>query len=186
VSALGKLLEVAERCIERISQALGVAAAAAVAGIVVLLAGSSIQRYLIGNPIPITEELVALLFAALSFLSIAEGFVRNQQIRLEIVWRRLPPVAQGWAIIIGQFFSLAVIILLGRWTFDFAFTSLELGSRSYVSEILLWPWMMLVPVSLGVLALAVFVRALVNMHALVADKPVREVARAATPDERWE
>lgn len=161
---------------EVVSRAMGVLAAVAVAGIVILLVGSSVRRYFLGSPIPVTEELAALLFAALSFLSIPEGFMHDRQIRVGIVWRKLPLAVQGWAMLVGHFFTLLILGWLARWTFDFALTSLTLGSRTYVSEILLWPWMMLIPVALGILALAVVVRIVVDLRAILSGERVREAA----------
>ncbi len=176
---LSRLIDRAERIMEAVSRAMGVLAAIAIAGIVILLVGSSVRRYFLGSPIPVTEELAALLFAALSFLSIPEGFVHDRQIRIAIVWRKLPRAAQGWAMLAGHLFNLLILGWLARWTFGFALTSLELGSRTYVSEILLWPWMMLIPVALAILALALVVRALVDLRATVSGRPVREATTLA-------
>lgn len=174
------LIDRAEHAVAACSRLMGVAAALAVAGIVVLLVSSSVRRYLLGSPIPVTEELTALLFAALSFLSIVEGFVHDRQIRVGIVWRRLPRPLRNWTMLAGHVLTLVVLGWLVRWTFEFSLVSLELGSRTYVSELLLWPWMMLIPGSLALLGLAVAVRALVDLRATLRGEPVREEA-ALTP-----
>lgn len=174
------LIDRAEHAVTVCSRVMGVAAAVAVAGIVVLLVSSSVRRYVLGSPIPVTEELTALLFAALSFLSIVEGFVHDRQIRVGIVWRKLPRPLRNWAMLAGHVFTLVVLAWLVRWTLEFSVVSLELGSRTYVSGLLLWPWMMLIPASLALLCVAVAVRAVVDLRATLRGEPVREEA-ALTP-----
>lgn len=173
---ISRLIDEAERAVAALSRIMGVTAALAVAGIVVLLVSSSVRRYVLGSPVPFTEELTALLFAALSFLSIVEGFVHDRQIRVGILWRKLPHPLRNWTMIAGHVFTLVVLGWLARWTFEFALVSVELGSRTYVSGLLLWPWMMLIPVSLALLCLAVVVRTLVDLRATLRGEPVREEA----------
>lgn len=167
---------VVERASGLVSRLLAVASALALAVIVVLLVASSVRRYLLGAPLPVTEEFSALLFSAVSFLAVAEGFRQDRHIRLSLLWRHLPARLQGWAMIAGHVFSLAVILWLAYWTAQFALTSQMFGSRSYVSGLTLWPWMMLIPVSLAALVLAIVIRALADLRLVAAGRPVLEAA----------
>lgn len=181
MSTLSRLLDRAEQATQAVSRLMGIVAAIAIAGIVTLLTWSSVLRYAVGSPIPVTEELTALLFAALSFLSMPEGFVHDRQIRLGIVWRKLPRPLRNWAMVVGHVFTLVILAWITWWTFLFALFSAELGSRSYESGLLLWPWMMLIPFSLAVLCVAVVVRALVDVSLALKGEAVREEA-ALAPD----
>lgn len=165
-----------ERASGLVSRLLAVASALALVVIVVLLVASSVRRYLLGAPLPITEEFSALLFSAISFLAVAESFRQDRHIRLSLLWRRLPARLQGWAMVAGHVFSLIVIVGLAYWTAQFALTSQALGSRSYVSGLTLWPWMMLIPVSLAALVLAIVVRTVADIRLAAAGRPVLEAA----------
>ena len=61
-------------------------ASAALAVLVVLVAGSAIMRYLVGSPFGFTEELVGLLFSALVFLAMAYCAIFNPAIQVDIVY----------------------------------------------------------------------------------------------------
>ena len=78
--------------------------------IVVLLVVSSLQRYVIGSPIPITEELAGLLFLGSAFLSLAYGFTQNRHVRLELLWRLLRSPWREVAELMGL--VLAVVALI--------------------------------------------------------------------------
>ena len=171
-----------ERAIARLARALGGAAALAVAGIVVVLLVSSLQRYVLARPIPITEELAAFLFVSMAFLAIPEGFTSGRQIRILLVWQRLPRRLQGWATIAGQTASLVVLAFLVQQTWGFAAASHRYGARSYVGNMPEWPWMLLLPGGLSVLMLALFGRILVILGLTLRGEPVVEAhAQPAEP-----
>lgn len=164
----------AERAIGLLARGLGGLAALAVAGIVIVLLISSIQRYVLARPIPITEELAAYLFVAMAFLALPEGFTTGRQIRLLVLWQRLPRRVQGWATIAGQIGALVVLAFLVRQTWGFAASSHRFGSRSYVGNMLEWPWMMLLPFALAMLMLALAARVLVNLGLVLRGEIVVE------------
>ncbi|MCP5368569.1 MAG: TRAP transporter small permease [Hyphomicrobiales bacterium] len=179
MKVLERAAQAAEAVMGRVAWLMSAAAALSVAGIVAILVFSSLQRYMLAQPIPETEELAAFLFVTVAFLSVPEGFTSNRQIRVLLVWRKLPDRAQGWAMVLGHLLTIAVLVMLIVQLRDFAAMSYEFQSRSYVSDFIMWPWMAVIPVSLGVLCLAVAARALVDLHAVLSGAPVRE-ARAAT------
>ena len=163
-------------------------AALSTLSIIALLAGSSFSRYLFDMPIPITEELTALLFVALSCLSLAEGFVTGGQIRIVALWRLLPRWLQRPMSIVGHLISLIVLAVIVRETFQFAAMSYRLGSRSYISEIPLWPWMMLIPLGLGACWIFVATRLAVDIRALYRgdSRPEQVITSTETKSDRSE
>lgn len=171
----------AQRALAGLASLLAALSALAVGAIVVVLVFSAVQRYALARPMPETEELAGFLFVALAFLSIADGFVRNRQIRIEMVWRKLPVRVQGWATIAGHLLTLAVLALLARELFGFARVSMEFGSRSDNADILMWPWMMLMPLGIVTLALAVAVRIAVDLRRMRTRRPVVEAEAASAP-----
>ena len=174
---LGSIADRVETLLGAIGVAKSVAASLAVAAIVLLLVGSTTQRYFIGSPFPFTDELGALLFVVIAFMSATEGFLSDRQIRIELVWRALPERLQGWAMIAGHVISLAVLWVILWETWRFASLSFELGSRSLIMEFILWPWMAVIPFSIAVLMLAIAARILVDLHAVLTGQPVRLLQR---------
>jgi TRAP-type C4-dicarboxylate transport system permease small subunit len=179
MSALERIAQLAERASALVARALSAAAAIAVAAIVLVLLFASVQRYALAHPIPATEELAAFLFVAAAFLSVMDGFVQGRHIRLLPLWRRLPAALQGWSMMAGHLFALGVLGVLIRETWAFAAFSRDLGARSYVASLLEWPWMMLIPFSLGALALAILARFLGDFARTVRGERPPEAAEPA-------
>lgn len=144
----------------------------AVVGILVLLVGSSLKRYLLGTPIPVTEELAALLFVAVSFCSMPYGYFARRQIRVLVVWRRLPPRLAAWGAVAGDVASIAVLGIVIQSMYGFTAFSFDVRAVSEVADIVLWPWMGLMMAMLGLLALAIAVRSVINIRDAVTGKRV--------------
>lgn len=166
------MLEKLDRVLERLARLSIDIGCVAVVGILVLLAGSSVKRYVLGTPIPVTEELAGLLFVAVSFCSIPYGFCAKQQIRVLAVWRRLPPRLAAWAAVAGDFASIAVVGLIIQSLYEFTALSRAVDAKSAVSDITLWPWMALMMAMLGLLALVLASRTLLNLRDALAGRPV--------------
>lgn len=174
MSVLSWAARAAEALAAFIARALSVVAALAVAGIVAVLVFSSVQRYVLTSPIPAAEEIAAYLFVTVAFLAIMEGMIAGRQIRVLPVWHRLPLKLQGWTMIAGHVLSIGVLAILIRETFAFAWASYGYGARSYVANLLEWPWMMIIPLALSMLALALLARLLVDLEHVLKGEPVSE------------
>ncbi len=178
MSALRPLVERTEALSRRVAAAMTALSAIAVAAIVVVLVFASLQRYLLSSPIPATEEIAAYLFVAMSFLAMVGGMVERRHIRVLIVWRLLPVRLQSWAMLAGHLGAIVVLAILFWQTFKFARSSYQFGARSYVADLLEWPWMMLIPASLALLALAVAVRSLADIDRALDGESTPEGATA--------
>lgn len=174
MSALSRTARAVDRFAVVLARILSIIAALAVAAIVVVLVFSSFQRYVLTSPIPATEEIAAYLFVMVAFLAIMEGMVAGRQIRVLPVWQRLPLRLQGWTMIAGHVLSLGVLVILIRETFAFAWASYQFGARSYVANLLEWPWMMIIPLALSALALALLARLLEDLDHVLKGEPVSE------------
>lgn len=164
------MLTQAQRAVQAVSRAGLAIGALATAGIFVLLVGSSFRRYLGGSPVPYTEELAGLLFVITSMAAVPHGVASTQHIRLLVVWRRLPQRLASVFAIVGDLLGAAVLVVLLRQMLAFADYSREAGSRTEVAELLLWPWMVVMPASLAMLAVAVTLRALARLAAMRAGR----------------
>ncbi len=134
--------------------------AASAGAIFLLLAGSSVKRYVLGSPWPFTEELAGLLFVVTSFAAVPYGAFRAQHIRILVVWRRLPVRAGTWLGVLGDLLGVAVLGVVVLQMVAFAEYSREVGARSEVSQLLLWPWMYCMPLALTLLAAVLALKAL--------------------------
>lgn len=153
------MLASADRAVSALCQLSLFVGAGASFGIFVLLVGSSFRRYLLGTPIAVTEELAALLFVATSFCSIPYGLMAGRHIRLQVLGDRLPLRLAAWASVVGDFLGAGVLAIVVIQLVAFARYSQEVGARTDVSELLLWPWMMVMPSMLGLVAIALVLRA---------------------------
>jgi len=109
------------------------------------------------------EEICALLFIAVAFLGMGDGYVRDQHIRIGKLVERFGPNWRPVAQSVGAFVSVMVLSVLLVQTFSFAYVSYQVGSRSQVGDILLWPWMSLIPLGIGLLVIAVAARGIARV-----------------------
>ena len=133
--------------IYRVSLFLMYASAALLAVLGFFVATSAIMRYVIGAPFRFTEELVGLLFVATVFLTLPLCFVLNRNICMSLIIDRLPASVRRITEFFGFLACLAFVWLFGAASLEFALQSLNLESRSDMSELLLWPWMLVMPIS---------------------------------------
>ena len=157
-------------------------AAYGIMAIVVLLVLSSLQRYVIGSPIPITEELAGLLFLGSAFLSLAYGFTENRHVRLELLWKLLRSPWREAAELIGLVLAVVALIALIIVTYQLGAESFHGGHLSEMTEIVLWPWRMVMSFGLGLLLLAIVVRLATRSLELVfgsalESRPDKEASR---------
>lgn len=134
------------------------AGAGATLGILTLLVGSSMLRYVLGTPLAMTEELAGLLFVATAFCAVPYAMLAGRQIRLLVLVRHLPAPLVAWASVVGDLLGAFLLLVIVVQQVRFAEYSRAVGARTDVGEILLWPWMLLMPAMLALLALALTLR----------------------------
>ncbi len=150
--------------------------------IVALLVTSSTKRYLFQEPIHITEELGGLLFLGTTFFGITYGFVRNRHVRLELLWRFLPYPWRQWLEVLGYVLCMLALALLIHQTWAMTVFSFELQARSVMTDILLWPWRLIMPAILLLLLAAIIIRSLVIVLRIVAGLPPDEGKQPPSAD----
>ena len=108
---------------------------------------STLMRYVFDHPIHFSNELAGLLFFSLTFLTIPHVLNSGRHIRIDLVTRKLSPLAarlsEVFASLILILFSAIIIYESG----NFMLFSYEIDARSEISGLLLWPWMILMPLS---------------------------------------
>lgn len=120
-----------------------------------VLTFSAVERYLFANPVANAEEICALLFIAVAFLGLGDSYLQDRHIRVGRLTERLPPPLRKSASLVGSVLSVAALTVLLLQTWSFAAVSFEVGSQSQVGDLILWPWMALIPLGIGLLILAI-------------------------------
>ncbi len=137
----------------------GLAVLAALAGCaIVLLIGASVaMRYFANAPFRFTEELVGLLMTAAFFLALPLATLRAEHVRVLALVSALPHRARLWAgrlaACIGAAFCLWFLALCLPWL-EFAF---DRTIKTEVGRLLMYPWMALFPLSMGLCIVAFLV-----------------------------
>lgn len=119
---------------------LATACGIALTGFVAL---SAVMRYVFHAPFAFTEELVGLLFAALVFLALPFVTLKRRHIHVTLLSDLFPTSVQRLSNIAGDLLVVLFCVWFGSFAFDFTHFSFELGARTDLSRILLWPWMAL-------------------------------------------
>ncbi len=109
---------------------------------------STLMRYLAGSPIGFSDELSGLLFLSLSFLSLPHVLNTSQHIRIDLLVRTLSHRLAVAADIFANAIFIAFATTFAYQAWDFMMFSFQIGSRSEISGVLLWPWMALMPMSM--------------------------------------
>ena len=142
-------MDTLERLLLRISRGLTYLATISLLLMAVLVITSAIMRYFVGRPFRFTEELVALLYMAMVYLAIPLVTARRAQITVSVLPERLAQMLAG-LLRVG---SALVMVGFCTWfmieAWDFSEYSRRLSSRTEQFDILLWPWMVLIPITLG-------------------------------------
>ena len=144
--------------VDRVARWCAYTSAAGIFVIAALLTISTLKRYVFLTPIPETEELGGLLFMATTFLALAHGLTRDRHVRLELLWRYLPGRWQDAASMVGYLLMMIALAVLITVTWNTAIGSYVAQSRSVMTEILLWPWRMIIPATLTLMLAATAVR----------------------------
>ena len=114
---------------------------------------SATMRYVVGRPFGFTEEFVALLYMAMVFLAIPLATVLRKHVSISVLPERwTSPIKYPLRLGAG----LAMIVFCVWFTvaaYSFSAESHRFGSRTEQSMILLWPWMAIIPLTMGFVAL---------------------------------
>jgi len=105
---------------------------------------SAVMRYVVGAPLPFTEELVGLLFSALVFLALPYVTLHRQHIEVTLLTDRFPPAVRRWTDRLANGLVILFAVWFGIYAFDFAAVSYQVQARTDIANVVLWPWMALI------------------------------------------
>lgn len=131
------------RFVERLSYGTGYAAGVVLLAIIVLTMVEVVSRYVLKNPLILSDELGGYAMVAVSFLGLAFCAQDKGHIRITFIVERIGPAAAGWI----RLFTLAlglVFIAIAAWvSWKFlgdSFTR-DMRSNSMLRTPLKWPQM---------------------------------------------
>jgi len=149
MSILAKL----ERLLARLAALLTYLATASAVAITAFVVLSAVMRYFVHAPFHFTEELVALLLLAAVFLTLPHAASRGEHIRVMVLLAVMPPRVQR---AMESFALLVVVVFAAVFALhaaEFLSFSWSIQTKTEQTRLLLWPWLLLMPVSTGLVCL---------------------------------
>lgn len=145
------------KTIERFFAALGgvMLHASAIALLVMssLVVIASFMRYLVGRPFDFTEELVALLYMSMVFLAIPLVTVQQSHVNVSVLPQRLTRALATPLRIGAGLIMIAFCTWFTLEAYEFVEQSRRFNSKTEQVEILLWPWMAVIPVTMALVTI---------------------------------
>jgi TRAP-type C4-dicarboxylate transport system permease small subunit len=106
----------------------------------ILMTIGALMRYIFNNPIAFADEVSGLMLLGITFLGLAYVEKDNAHIRIEMIFRRMPPGVQAFLArvnwIVEVFWVVVVLVCVSLAAMDFYGT----GRRSMSTEWLIWPF----------------------------------------------
>lgn len=114
---------------------------------------SSFMRYIVAAPFEFTEEVVGLLFLTTAFASLPALTLNDRHIDVSILYSKL---SKNWQYAL-KLFSQVTLLIFSAWfayvTWEDMIFSAEIGSKTETSALLLYPWMIIMPLVLVIISL---------------------------------
>ena len=165
-----------ERLFTVIARAMLYVATAALLLLTFLVVLSSLMRYVYGAPFSFTEELVALLYMSSIFLALPLATAERVHVAIAVLPKKVMHLLRYPLRLLACLIMIAFCVWFTIVAYEFMAQSYSFNSRSEQAEILLWPWMAIMPVSMG------FVVLIAILHLIQGIDPSAEAAAAPDSD----
>lgn len=135
------------RAIDRLNAGIGEAMSWAILAVVMLSAGNAIVRKAFSAGSNAALELQLYLFAAIFLLNGGNTLLRNEHIRIDVLFVKLSERARNWIDILGILFFLLPVAVMTAWMTLPVLVRTFVGSEHSANKggLLLWPaWAMVV------------------------------------------
>ncbi len=146
---MGRIRRCFAQGLEFLALAMAILAAIAMVAIVVIIVTSVVMRRFASTPLHITEDMVGLMLSVVLFLGVPYVTLRSKHVRVAIVaetaGKRLQPLLGTAAMLVGVVFFGWIFVESLPWL-EFAWKR-ELKTET--ARILLYPWMAVLPLSIG-------------------------------------
>ncbi len=170
-------MERVTRFIEKVSYGTGYAAGVVLLAIVVLTMVEVVSRYVLKNPLILSDELGGYAMVAVSFLGLAYCAREKGHIRITFIVERLSPRATGYIRIASLALGLAFVAVAAwvSWKFLGDSFTRDMRSNSMLRTPLKWPQMAM-PVGFTLFALILLGQLVRAVQRLRAGRVVDEFA----------
>ncbi|MCA0400232.1 MAG: TRAP transporter small permease [Proteobacteria bacterium] len=148
-----------------LARLMGVLAAVALSGIVVLICASTVMRYFVGASLYYTEELAGLLLSASLFLALPIVTHQSEHVRVTVLSTHLSDGGRKLLAIASAAVMLAFIAWYLREALPWLSFAMKRMIKTEASNILLWPWMMTPLLGFGLSGLIIVVQVLTGREA---------------------
>jgi TRAP-type C4-dicarboxylate transport system permease small subunit len=157
------------RFIERVSYWAGYLAALVLLAIIALTMVEVISRYVLNNPLILSDELGGYALVAVTFLGLAYCAQEKGHIRITFIVERMSPRTTAWIRVITLSLGLVFVVVAAWVTWQFLGDSFTRGMRSnsMLMVPLKWPQMVM-PIGFTLFALIVagqLAKAIQNLRA---------------------
>ena len=131
------------RCIEKLSYGTGYAAGLVLLAIIVLTMAEVVSRYVLRNPLILSDELGGYAMVAVSFLGLAYCAQEKGHIRITFIVERLSPRTTGHIRIASLILGLAFVSVAAWVSWQYLADSFarNMRSNSMLMTPLKWPQM---------------------------------------------
>ena len=136
--------------LETLAVVMAVIAAISASCIVVLICASVSMRYFTFTPFSFTEELVGLLMTASFFLALPLATLRSKHVRITVFISTLATKYQSIATTFSRLFGMSFCIWLLFLAIPWVEFAMDRNIKTEVGRLLLYPWMLVIPVSITV------------------------------------
>jgi len=161
-------MSVVERLFTVIARAMLYVATAALLLLTFLVVLSSVMRYVYGAPFSFTEELVALLYMTSIFLAVPLATAERIHVAIAVLPRKIMHLLRYPLRILACLIMIVFCVWFTIVAYEFVAQSYAFHSRSEQAEILLWPWMAIMPISM------IFVALISILHLIQSINPSAE------------
>lgn len=152
--------------IGRVARSASTLAGLAVLAMVVLITYDVAMRFFLGQPQLFVDEAASFLLVLVIFGGLAATFRTGGHVRVDLVTAHLPRRARAWLRVVGLAAGLVFLAIVMWTTAQSALTSYRYGRVSAVMLYPLWPAMLLIPLGLGLLALAMLAALVAQVRVL--------------------
>ncbi|WP_024336627.1 TRAP transporter small permease [Desulfotignum balticum] len=147
-----------------------------------LVITGTVMRYFLGSPLMFSDELVGYMFVSMSFLAFPMGLLKKRHISVDLVVRNIDYPIRRIIDLLGILIFIIFAAVFIFKSFEFADFSRQINARSDIGALLVWPWMMLMPVSLGVATLVALIQLIDTIRMWAGCEPLVKENREEVPD----
>ena len=132
-----------------------VLAGVALGALALLITASVVRRYLVNSPIAWTSEMAGLLFVSLFFLSIPFVTFFDRHVSVTLITQLLKARWKRVAVVLAHLLVIVFCVWFIWLTVPWLEFAQRVGPRTIVLRLDLIPWMLILPVSMTLTALAI-------------------------------